>query len=114
MSISLKELEEMVISFPSNFDLVKQELLNKIKQVKLEYVDRDTSVSWSIEDFEHRAEETWTLHERPSAISWEDVYDKDEFEHALISMVNNHDASLGICWDTIDYYLDSYCLKEIP
>jgi hypothetical protein len=37
-------------------------------------------------------------------------YDRTKFELALSNMVRKHDATLGITWDTIDYYLDEYCL----
>ena len=55
-------------------------------------------------DFECRAE---GLEEG----NWEKVYDKTKFQAALDRMIDQHDATIGITWDTIDYYLDEYCKK---
>jgi len=56
-------------------------------------------VVWSVEDFEHRAEER------------DNEYDSSKFEDALHQMIHKHDATLGISWDTIDFWLDEICLK---
>jgi len=40
------------------------------------------------------------------------IYDPDKFENALYEMMRRHDATIGITWDTVDYYLDEYCLKD--
>ena len=38
----------------------------------------------------------------------EQVYDRDKFQYALNRMIDKHDASIGINWDTIQAYLDAY------
>lgn len=56
-------------------------------------------IVWSVEDFEHRANER------------DGEYDESKFENALEQMIHKHDATLGISWDTIDFWLDELCLK---
>lgn len=65
------------------------------------------SISWSIDDFESMAIDN----SDPDV--WEQYYNKDMFESALHEMISHHDASIGITWDTIDHYLETYCkIKE--
>lgn len=61
-------------------------------------------VVWSVDDFEHRAK-YWEEDEP-------DKYDRSKFEAALHQMIHKHDATLGISWDTIDFWLDEMCKKE--
>ena len=62
-------------------------------------------IRWSEEDFEHQAR-------LKKGQEWEEWYDKTRFEEALHSMVNKHDANRGICWDTVNHYLEEYCRKK--
>ena len=62
-------------------------------------------VYWSVEDFKHRADER-------SIGNKSSLYDESKFEDALDTMIHKHDASLGISWDTIDFWLDELCLKK--
>ena len=59
------------------------------------------SITWSIDDFEHQAKCREKNGERK--------YARSKFEYALNRMIEKHDACHGICWDTIDCYLDEYC-----
>lgn len=59
-------------------------------------------IGWSVEDFKYQA----SNQEDPS------IYDETKFKDALDTMINKHDASIGITWKTIDIYLDNYCIKE--
>ena len=60
------------------------------------------SVTWSIEDFETVANE--------QEISKNTViYDRSKFEEALRIMVHRHDATIGISWDTVEFWLDEVC-----
>lgn len=70
---------------------------------------KNTSIQWSVEDFEQRAKENndYRLIAKQEIVE----YDKSKFEAALYNMICDHDANLGITWDTIDYYLDTYCRK---
>ena len=74
-------------------------------RVKLESPLVNT-MGWSVEDFEHRAEEL-------EQYMTETLYDRDKFEEALHCMIDNHDASLGINWDTVDYWLSYMCIKDV-
>lgn len=63
-------------------------------------------ISWSVDDFEGRAAE------REGENLWHYKYDRTKFQDALDTMISKHDASIGINWDVIDYYLDEYCMIE--
>jgi hypothetical protein len=65
------------------------------------------AVSWHVDDFINQAQ-------LAEGEDWEEWYDKDEFERALCLMIEKHDASIGINWDTVDYYLETYCRKKYP
>jgi len=36
-------------------------------------------------------------------------YDRSQIPHAMEMMIDAHDASMGISYDTLEYYLDEYC-----
>ena len=55
---------------------------------------------WNIEDFESQAQER-----EDGAV----LYDRSKFGAALLRMIRKHNATVGITWETIDYYLDEYC-----
>jgi len=75
----------------------------------------ELGVYWSVDDFEHRAKERFTLWqgrgEHPEDATWNDIYDKTRFHYALQQMIDGHDAENGITWLTIDWFLEEYCLK---
>ncbi len=62
------------------------------------------SISWSEEDFECLAKQNCD-----DSDTWNQYYNKDMFCEALRIMIEKHDASIGINWDTVEYYLDTYC-----
>ena len=59
------------------------------------------SITWGIDDFEHQAK----CREKDGKRK----YARSNFQEALDKMIEKHDANYGICWDTIDCYLDEYC-----
>ena len=66
------------------------------------------TMGWTVEDFEHRAAEMEESYGEGKAL-----YDPSKFEEALHCMVNNHDASMGISWESVDFWLDEMCrIKE--
>ena len=71
-------------------------LKEEIQQYKRE------SIRWSISDFKQQANNS----ENP------EYYDLSKFPGALELMIEEHDADVGITWDTIQSYLDDHCLKE--
>lgn len=123
--INIKELQsaknklKVLIPHPKldSYDIIQQiretiELLEK-QETYLENLSNQCII-WSIDDFKGQAEENWKNHikDYPNATKWEDVYDETQFEYALESMIRKHDANYGIGWQTVDYYLDEYCLKK--
>lgn len=76
-----------------------REIIEENKSLK-EKLER--SVSWSVEDFEGRADD---IEEEGGFI----LFDRDKFKDALYQMIYKHDASIGISWETIDFYLSELC-----
>ena len=37
------------------------------------------------------------------------LYDRSKFQESLEKMIHEHDANIGISWDTVDIYLNEYC-----
>ncbi len=61
------------------------------------------SVSWSIEDLQHTA---FNL-KKPYTLS-------DQLAQEILEkMIDKHDASIGITWDTLEYYVQEYRPEEI-
>lgn len=113
MDYDVTELEKMYEEIKKKYD----ETLKKLKDRE------DTSVGWSVNDFISRAWEKEFPDIEPENIAYDSidfneiakqlkVYDPDKFRDALERMIYRHDATIGITWDTIDYYLDEYCLKD--
>ena len=75
--------------------------LKDLKDKVIEY--KCTSINWSIEDFEVQACENEGWYQK------ENVYDRSKFEMILKLMILEHDANVGISWDTISIYLNEYC-----
>jgi uncharacterized protein YdiU (UPF0061 family) len=63
----------------------------------------DSCVMWSEDDFQQMAIQKTNEEE------WDQYYNKDMFSMTLKEMIYKHDASIGITWDTVEYYLDTYC-----
>ena len=63
----------------------------------------NVAIAWSEEDFESQAIQN------TNETDWREYYNEKMFGIALERMIRKHDASIGITWDTIDYYLDEYC-----
>lgn len=63
------------------------------------------SVGWHVNDFEGQAEQH-------KGKTWKKYYDETKFKEALEKMIIQHDCEYGITWQTIEYYLDEYCIKK--
>jgi len=61
-------------------------------------------ITWSVEDFETRALEI------EEARGKEQIFDRSKFSEALYTMIDRHDSSIGITWESIDYHLEEDCL----
>ena len=60
-------------------------------------------IRWDTDDFEHAAKI------KTSEEEWSEYYNKEMFGSALDEMIQDHDAEIGINWQTVEYYLDTYC-----
>jgi len=95
-------------------------IINLLTQAKDYQEEKDKrSIVWSVEDFISQAESRWELVAflptnsiYQNATKWQDVYDESMFENALYEMIRKHDCNNGITWDSINFYLDEYCLKK--
>ena len=89
-------------------------MLPIIRKMTKEFVTKDY-LAPAIEDFEYRAIDRWQYvsgrGNYPNATSWRDIYDESKFQEALDRMIHKHDASHGISWETVDFWLDKICLK---
>ncbi len=71
----------------------------------LSVLDDDVrSIHWCVEDIEHRADELESSGEKP--------FDRSCFGKILTKMCYDHDATIGITWDTIDAYLFEYAVID--
>jgi len=101
---SLNKLEEMINSFPPNYDLLKKTIINQVNIAKAEFEDfKSRSITWGISDFAKRARQL-------KGDSWKNFFNEVLFEQQLLLMIKNHDGNDGISWSTIDFYLYQ-CLK---
>ena len=102
---SLDKLKERINSSPylKETDLAVI-FIHYISQAELEFeAFKNRSVSWSVEDFSERARQN-------EGETWELIYNEKLFQETLEIMISQHDATIGITWDTIDVYLE-YCKK---
>ena len=105
----IQQSNEALASFYDNDDLVGANYIKKeiqvtksIKEMIIETTEGMSYIGWSVEDFKYQA----SNQEDPS------IYDENKFKDALDTMINKHDANIGITWETIDYYLNEHCIKE--
>ena len=100
-------------------------LSDDVEQLEKEFEDyKLRSVTWDVEDFLWQALLNEDVFSKDPNIETGQItmdnakeylkeYDPETFEDTLHNMIYRHDASIGITWDTIDYYLDVYCkIKE--
>ncbi len=91
-----------------------------IDQIK---IIEETSVQWSVDDFLFQALGNEDVQMKDPNIEFYEItmdeahkylnkYDPAKFQYALERMIDKHDASIGITWNTIDFFLDEYCLKS--
>jgi len=64
---------------------------------------------WSVKDFENEAEAREATYFKETGISKE-LFDRSKFSEALKMMCEKHDCEIGTTWNTVNYYLDEYCL----
>ncbi|MCK9429286.1 MAG: hypothetical protein M0R17_04730 [Candidatus Omnitrophica bacterium] len=107
---------DKLIKFAKNVSTIDEKLIEtwhivrfkkKLKKIKskLEYLYK-TSVTWTVEDFETQASDLEGFYNK------ENIYDRSKFRYTLELMIIEHDANIGISWDTIVMYLNAYCKHE--
>ena len=68
-------------------------------------------IYWSTSDFEEKAKSNFNelKEDNPEEFAhldnWEQLYDKSKFPEQLEKMINSHDASIGITWETLEEYV---------
>lgn len=78
--------------------------------------EKEGVVAWHIDDFKSTAKE-YIAREYPDAtpeekkVLYSEMFDESKYPEALERMIDEYDASVGISWDEVDYYLHEYCLK---
>jgi len=100
----IKDLQEKAISILPNGKKKNIRVIPLSEAIKIAKYYRERSILWAVEDFESRAEDI-------EGENWREVYDENKFENALTAMIHDHDCNDGITWDSVDYYLNSYCKK---
>ena len=80
-----------------------EELTKEEVRLVDDYRNGFLGVYWHIDDFEMKATSLEEGELKP-------IYDRTKFQDSLVNMIRQHDACLGITWDTIEVYLDEYCL----
>jgi hypothetical protein len=74
-------------------------------------------IYWSLLDFEGKAKSNFDYlkenepEEFATFENWEQIYDKSKFSYELEQMISQHDANIGITWETIDAHL-FFCKHE--
>ena len=77
------------------------DLLNQLLDVKTEFEQyKRESVKWSVEDLLGRAE----------ILNYE--LTDEQAQDALEDMIRKHDCTIGITWDTVDFWVDYYGTKK--
>ena len=93
----IRQLKKQIVRF-NNADYVPVwKAVNIIEKMA------EGTITWSEEDFKIKAIE------KTNVSDWDQYYNKEMFSEALRIMIERHDATVGITWDTIDYYLETYC-----
>lgn len=68
----------------------------KLKKLQKEFDQyKRESIKWSIEDFLYQEVEGWSINKRQA-------------QEALEHMIRKHDSSIGINWDSINYWITEY------
>jgi hypothetical protein len=95
------KLQKKAIRF-HNTDYYPVELVHDM----LNYIS-ERCIAWDEDDFKQVAID------KTNETDWNIYYDESRFNQALKEMIDHHDATIGINWETVKYYLDEYCkLKD--
>lgn len=81
-------------------NLQHEELIDRIANL-------ETAVIWKVEHFEEKAKEI-----EKDKMAKHELFNRSAFEFALCKMIKNHIRSEGISWDTVEFYLNEFCLNK--
>jgi len=101
----MKSLSDIIKTLKKE-NLSSQELNQAIEDLEM---INDCSIAWAVEDFETRADEEEKFRIESDPNTELPLFDRSKFEGALKEMIHEHDAGIGITWDTISYYLNECC-----
>lgn len=114
-----KEAESLLQDSNSSNVAEGRGMMKVINALESDYIPSWKAITWDVLDFEGQAKQNWENQKESSltdeyrnAEKWQDVYDESKFQEALEMMIDKHDATIGITWETIDFWLDEVCLKN--
>ena len=81
-------------------NLQHEELIDRIANL-------ETAIIWKVEHFEEKAKEI-----EKDKMAKQELFNRSAFEFALYEMIKNHTRSEGISWDTVEFYLNEFCLNK--
>ena len=73
------------------------------KELIYKYRNGYKGIYWHVNDFELQALALETIDKNKK-------FNRDKFQEAFDKMIRLHDASIGITWETVIHYLETYCL----
>ena len=79
-------------------NLEHEELIDRIANL-------ETAIIWKEEHFEQKAKEL----EKEGGHA---MFDRSKFLPALYEMIKNHNRDEGITWQTVEYYLNEFCIRD--
>lgn len=93
------DLKERIMPFLREMDDIYSGSNQKIIAILDEYEERmKGAIEWGADDMSHIASE--------SNPPW--VMSEDEAQAALEEMIDDHDATIGVNWETVAYYVEKY------
>jgi len=111
---SLSGWNDFIELSKDDLDLISKNTLIEIQEPN----ETTQAIYWSTADFEKQADENFKglKHNHPEEFenfdTWEQLYDKTKFTEQLRIMIENHDATEGINWLTIENYLMDCGIKQ--
>ncbi|ALN97149.1 hypothetical protein BOX09_gp38 [Flavobacterium phage Fpv1] len=101
----LKQHAQELLDFGDSREKAKgYGMMKVIELVENDYYPKSRSISWSVEDLKHQAENL-------KGFSPDLDFDETKFEEVLEMIIHKHDANIGINWDVIQIYLMEHCKK---
>ncbi len=116
------DLTQKIRNFRDNTEPMSSEIYDFLDHIidDIEVIGKE-AIHWTVGDFLFQALGAENVQIKDPNIELCDItmgeaykylnkYDHSKFQYALERMIDKHDTSIGITWDTLDFYLDEYCL----